>query len=616
MARSVSASAGIASAAAAATASSMRTVPSAIEYSLCRRRWTKRGCGHGTSCGMLEFYPAHRQILLRSSRDSLRDRLPSRHAVASARARGVAARSLAPAALALARARDARRRRAPTAPPRRRAPPLPRERRAAAAAPSTCRVFRCRIARATPTAARAPAGASARTPRASRATATTAPAGRTASRCARRSSASRASRAMKPLARTASRCAASPPRAHVGRSRGAASSSCCTAGWTSARRSSSWSTRSRAIGTRSRPTCAASAAARGSRRATGSPTTSPISRRCSTASRRASRSTSSATASAATSSCTTPACGRRACARVVSLEGFGIPAEDAGRARRASSRSGSTRCASRPAFAPYREPRRGRRPAAEEQSAAAARQGAVPRAALGRASLPDGTRAARAPIRGTSCRSRRSTGWRRSFAVWRAITAPMLWVAAARFATSRDGSTAHPKARPAADGLAGVRQRLAHVRGARLEIDRRRRRTCCITTSPPPSRAAIEPFLAAATRGMTRRPRIRGARRATSRSSLLTLVWGCNWLAMKLALAHAPIRSSSTCSARGSPIAVLFARARRAAAAAAVRRRGSRSSSPGSSRRRSTSARRRWRSPAAAPGARRCSCSRCRSGRC
>src|SRR5258706_7712052 len=40
--RSVSASAGMPSAAAAATASSMRTMPSTIEYSLCRRRWTNR----------------------------------------------------------------------------------------------------------------------------------------------------------------------------------------------------------------------------------------------------------------------------------------------------------------------------------------------------------------------------------------------------------------------------------------------------------------------------------------------------------------------------------------------------------------------------------------------
>src|SRR5450631_1816056 len=39
--RSVSASAGMRSAAAAATASSSRTMPSTIEYSLCRRRWMK-----------------------------------------------------------------------------------------------------------------------------------------------------------------------------------------------------------------------------------------------------------------------------------------------------------------------------------------------------------------------------------------------------------------------------------------------------------------------------------------------------------------------------------------------------------------------------------------------
>jgi hypothetical protein len=40
---SVIASAGMPSAAAAATASSTRAIPSTIEYSVCRRRWTKRG---------------------------------------------------------------------------------------------------------------------------------------------------------------------------------------------------------------------------------------------------------------------------------------------------------------------------------------------------------------------------------------------------------------------------------------------------------------------------------------------------------------------------------------------------------------------------------------------
>src|SRR5260221_13616500 len=42
--RSVSASAGMPSAAAAATASSIRAIPSTIEYSVCRGRWTIVGC--------------------------------------------------------------------------------------------------------------------------------------------------------------------------------------------------------------------------------------------------------------------------------------------------------------------------------------------------------------------------------------------------------------------------------------------------------------------------------------------------------------------------------------------------------------------------------------------
>jgi hypothetical protein len=41
--RSVKANAGIASLLAAATASPMRTMPSAMEYSLCRRRWINEG---------------------------------------------------------------------------------------------------------------------------------------------------------------------------------------------------------------------------------------------------------------------------------------------------------------------------------------------------------------------------------------------------------------------------------------------------------------------------------------------------------------------------------------------------------------------------------------------
>src|SRR5258706_12085847 len=54
---SVMASAGIPSAAAAATASSTRAIPSTTEYSVCRRRWTKRGGGiPGDSQDELQFY--------------------------------------------------------------------------------------------------------------------------------------------------------------------------------------------------------------------------------------------------------------------------------------------------------------------------------------------------------------------------------------------------------------------------------------------------------------------------------------------------------------------------------------------------------------------------------
>ena len=42
---SVIARAGMPSAAAASTAPSTRAIPSTIEYSVCRRRWTKRGAG-------------------------------------------------------------------------------------------------------------------------------------------------------------------------------------------------------------------------------------------------------------------------------------------------------------------------------------------------------------------------------------------------------------------------------------------------------------------------------------------------------------------------------------------------------------------------------------------
>src|SRR5277367_2054796 len=69
--RSVSANAGMESAAAAATAASMRTTLSVTEYSECRRRWTKAGGlqglegeagGDATGETMRVFYAANRQF--------------------------------------------------------------------------------------------------------------------------------------------------------------------------------------------------------------------------------------------------------------------------------------------------------------------------------------------------------------------------------------------------------------------------------------------------------------------------------------------------------------------------------------------------------------------------
>ncbi len=55
------------------------------------------------------------------------------------------------------------------------------------------------------------------------------------------------------------------------------------------------------------------------------------------------------------------------------------------------------------------------------------------------------------------------------FAVWRNIAAPTLWVAAADSNIPR-WLDAHPEGEAPTDSLAGVRRRLAHVDGARLEV--------------------------------------------------------------------------------------------------------------------------------------------------
>jgi pimeloyl-ACP methyl ester carboxylesterase len=55
------------------------------------------------------------------------------------------------------------------------------------------------------------------------------------------------------------------------------------------------------------------------------------------------------------------------------------------------------------------------------------------------------------------------------FAVWRSITAPVLWVAAAESDIPR-WLDAHPEGEVGSDGLHGVRRRLAQVPGGRLEV--------------------------------------------------------------------------------------------------------------------------------------------------
>jgi pimeloyl-ACP methyl ester carboxylesterase len=55
------------------------------------------------------------------------------------------------------------------------------------------------------------------------------------------------------------------------------------------------------------------------------------------------------------------------------------------------------------------------------------------------------------------------------FAVWGAITAPVLWVAAAQSDIPR-WLDAHPEGEGATDGLEGVRRRLARVPGATLQV--------------------------------------------------------------------------------------------------------------------------------------------------
>ena len=121
--------------------------------------------------------------------------------------------------------------------------------------------------------------------------------------------------------------------------------------------------------------------------------------------------------------------------RVVSLEGFGIPGGVARRRAAQDRERGSTRSRTR------RDSRRTTSLGAvadrlqKNESAPAARQGGVSRATLGGGDCPTAAPSSR-PIRATSCRFRTSTGSRNTLPIWRSVTAPVLWVAAERIGDS------------------------------------------------------------------------------------------------------------------------------------------------------------------------------------
>ena len=215
---------------------------------------------------------------------------------------------------------------------------------------------------------------------------------------------------------------------------------------------------------RARP-ARASGEARGNRRVTGSPTTSPISMRCSRGSRPASACGSAATALARTSSCTTPACVADRVETLIALDGFGIPAESPERAPDKLA-AWLDALADPPSFAPYDE-LRSRCCAVEEERRT---PDAPTRRHSSRATGPREARTARCAsrrIRGTSSRSRSSTGSRKCSPSGDASRRARFG-SPPRIRTFPRGSTGHPEGEAATDSLAGVRRRMANVRGATL----------------------------------------------------------------------------------------------------------------------------------------------------
>ena len=315
----------------------------------------------------------------------------------------------------------------------------------------------------------------------------------------------------------------------------------------------------------SRPTGADSVCRRRRRTVTGSPTTSPIWTRWRARWRRARRSTSPVTASAPTSRCSMPARGRRASRMSWRWTASACPSESPARApKKMAGWLDALRDA--PTFAPYRDwPR----------SPTACRR-TNPRLARAKAeflaphwaqALPDGTARLRADPK-HKLPFPTTTRMDDVYAVWRAITAPVLWVAAAdshiRRWLAADGDADAEVARrfaPHRERPAGHRCRCA---GHMLHHDQ-----------PEAVARLLEAFLASPTRLDARAGSIRGAA-PTSRSSVLTLIWGNNWIVMKFALQHAhPV----VLNVQRTWLAVARAvrGADRAAAAAASRHRGSRS---------------------------------------
>jgi pimeloyl-ACP methyl ester carboxylesterase len=152
--------------------------------------------------------------------------------------------------------------------------------------------------------------------------------------------------------------------------------------------------------------------------------------------------------------------------RVVSLEGFGIPAEEPRRAP-AKYRAWLDALADPPSFAPYRDLsavadrlQKNNRWLAREQAEFLAPYWAE--------TLPDGTARLRSDPRH---KLPFPSVYRieELYAVWREITAPALWIAGAQSSIPR-WLDAHPEGEGGTADMRGVRSRLAHVPNSRLVV--------------------------------------------------------------------------------------------------------------------------------------------------